>query len=162
MTNTVNMARRAVEIARPEFYHLPSAILYSGSQALFGWIGMLIVPLSALVVILRHFLVRDCHARGTVFFQIAHVCFLWFMWHVVVCGHFVAYLCLGFSPADKRIISDNLISLAVGIGITIVSCIMVSIFLRRSPRPDIYSCFGLAAIAASISVIAGGLLMIQP
>jgi len=152
----------AEEIACPEFYHLPGMILKSGIQAFFGWIVMLLVPLVAVVVILRHFLARGCHARGTVFFQITHVCFLWFLLHVVVCGHIVACLCIEGCVADKRIVAENLISLAIGIGIAIFSCGAVSLVLRRFPRADIMSCFGLAAIAASISVIAAGLLMIRP
>lgn len=162
MTNNIaDLAKLAEEIPLPEFYHLTTAIFKSGPLAFFGWMGFLIVPLAAVVVILRHFLAPGCHARGTFFFQITHVCFLWFLCYVVVHDHIVSFLCCGSCTGNimAQIISENLISLGVGICTVIVSCASVALVLRRLPRVSIWSCFGLAAAFASIALIAGCMLM---
>lgn len=75
-----------------------------------------------------------------------------------------ALFVLGLPPqtADKTIISENLISLSIGIGIALLACVSVSLVLKRVPRIDAWACFGLTATAASIALISGGLLIIRP
>ncbi len=118
-------------------YRFLSAVLGQGLVGLIGWIMILTVIIAAIVVVIRHAGIPGCHRRGTVFFQLAHVCLLVFLCNVGVGGFMVAYVGLG--PMDEMImllVGENLISISVGIGTV------------------------LAAVATSITLISGSFLMI--
>lgn len=145
-------------------YSLFSVIFKSGILAFLGWMALFVMLAAALVVVIRHFMVPGCHARGTHFFKIAHVCLLAFLGIVVVCGHIISPLCLfpyGDSAFVVTVVARNLISLSIGLVVVIIASVLVSVTLRRLPRPDLWSCLGLAVVATSIALIAGGILMIS-
>lgn len=165
MTNITDVARAGIELAGPEYNDFQVVVIKSGLSQFLGWVALAVIPLTAVIVILRHFVFSGCHKTGTFFFSISHIFFMIFLCKVVVEGYIVwsLYTC-GFSPdynfAVYRI-SQIQISLGAGLCIAVISTAAVAIVLRRMPKPDPWACFGMAAAAASIAIIAGSLLMIS-
>jgi hypothetical protein len=164
MTNITDMATVAAQIPRPDYYSLEMAIFKSGPMAFFGWIALVVIPISATVVILRHLLFSGCHSHRTLFFQISHICFMIFLYIVVVNG-LIGYCTCGCPILDTnfvtRNISENQISLGIGLTTVMISLIAVACVLKIIPKPDTWACVGLTAVAASVAIIAGGMLMIS-
>lgn len=129
-------------------YRLLPEILGSGVVGLFGWLALLAIPASGLVVISRHLLDSSCHVRGTHFFPIAHVCFLVFLSNSIV------------SALQWTHAGTVMISLATGLCIALASVGTVAVVLRRLPKPSFWPCFGFTCAAASIALLAGLMLTI--
>lgn len=129
-------------------YRLLPEILGSGLVGLVGWLALFAIPVSGLVVIARQLLNSSCHARGTHFFPIAHVCFLVFLNNSIV------------SALQWTHAGTVMISLATGLCVALVSVGVVTAALRRLPKPTFWPCFGFACAAASIALLAGLMLTI--
>lgn len=139
-------------------FSFSSLVLGSGYLGLLGWIALLVVVVSAVVVVLRHVRHPERHSRGTAFFGIAHVCLLLFVNNVGVFGLMASLYCGCVSFALPA--SQVLVSLASGLGIVGVSSVVVAVALQQFPKASAWDCFGMGAIVMSLCVLFGGLLAI--
>lgn len=137
----------------PEPYSFMRAVFASGRSAFFGWLVLFLVPLSAVIVSIRHIANPESHVRGSRFFEITHVCLLWFMCQVGVLGNVQGFLHqhLPFCGCGQCAAPETLISFGIGLLIVTLSSVLVCLVLRRKPDLDAWACLGL--IAATIGVL---------
>jgi len=165
-TGSSNIIYEAAVASSSAPYHMSlldffiSSVLCSGWFGLFGWLVVAGTAASALVVIIRHFWVKDCHNQGTYFYAIAHLGFLIFS-----CVS-IDNLLLGctFATADTGIFLINfgqaMLMTAIGLLIFLILTGLVYFVTKVKPQPSVISIAGLTAVLVSYLIIFSGIMLI--
>lgn len=155
MTNTINIATEGVPVTSPQISGLLDLMFSSGPIGLLAWSGILIVIIAAITTIVRHSACPKSHKHGTHFFQIAHVVFFIFINHVGV-GSMFGICCGPISYWTSKAI----LSVSIGLSVLLACSLLVSIVLKKLPKPSLWSLFGCAAAIASFAIIMIGFTLI--
>ncbi len=126
------------EIASPVGYSLMRSILKSGVMAFVGWIPIFTVSVSSVVVSFRHLIKPSCHNHGTRYFEMTHVCVLWFLCQVGILGNMQAYLHFHypFCGCGNCAAPETLISVGAGLFTVLICSLLVCLVLRQKPNLD--------------------------
>ena len=151
------MTEYTYTIPVPQAYSLMRAVFASGLSGFLGWSILFVVPMSAIVVIIRHWRNPQCHARGSRFFEITHVCLLWFMCQIGILGNAQAFLHhhFPFCGCGQCAAPETLLSVGTGLLIATVSSLLVCLVLRKTPDLGAWACLSLVTAIIGVFLISG-------
>ena len=135
-------------------------IIGSGYMGIAGWLSLAVVSFSAMVVIVRHIHNPVCHKKGTVFYGIAHICLLFFLLTNGVLGFEESLFSVGDCVPFALPAAQIILSISAGIVLVLLLSIIVAIVIRRLPKPNVWSCFGVTVICLDFFILTGGLLLL--